>query len=149
MGVAIACAIAFGITYGLCGGDPYATSKYTEGQCDRITSSAAALEWAVAFILVIYFFTLAADLWPAGKSSPRYMRRLARWQEGHVEGDDFTGRKAFGRYPDRWQTRAQMMQGDMIRRNEGVSPQAQPGMGGYGDTPRDSLGSQAPMMRQV
>ncbi len=38
------------------------------------------------------------DLWPAGKSSPRYMRRLAKWQEKHAphQEHDFTGRRAFG-----------------------------------------------------
>lgn len=66
---------------------------------------AAALEWAVAFILPFYFLTLAADLWPAGKSSPRYMRRLARWQEKHDPHSehDFTGRRAFAERPEAWQ----------------------------------------------
>lgn len=79
-----------------------ATSKHTAAQCEKITSAAGALEWTVAFILVFYFLTLMLDLWPAGKSSPRYMRRLARWQEKNGEGHDFTGRGAFGEYPERW-----------------------------------------------
>lgn len=32
------------------------------------------------------------------------MRRLARWQEKHGEGDDFTGRRAFAEKPERWVT---------------------------------------------
>jgi hypothetical protein len=31
------------------------------------------------------------------------MRRLAKWQEKNGEGHDFTGRRAFGEYPERWQ----------------------------------------------
>jgi hypothetical protein len=129
VGLAIATAIAFGVTYGIvsslysissclqyqccrrsscaradnqCGGDATATGSRSAEQCNRITSAAGALEWAVAFILVFYFLTLVLDLWPAGKSSPRYMRRLARWQEKHGQGHDFTGRGAFDEYPERW-----------------------------------------------
>ena len=96
-------------------------------------------------MLVFYFFTLIADLWPAGKSSSRYMRRLARWQEknepqlaptvatanGHpitmsgtgFGGDDFTGRGAFAEHPDRWMTaeqRAEAMEREMKARNQGM-----------------------------
>lgn len=122
--IAIACAIAFGATYGTCGGEVFATSKHTAEECQKITAAAGALEWTVAFILFFYFLTLVADLWPAGKSSPRYMRRLARWQEKHGEGDDFTGRRAFDMYPERWETGAQMreeqLRRDMIARNTGA-----------------------------
>lgn len=31
------------------------------------------------------------------------MRRLAKWQAKHGEGQDFTGRRAFDEYPERWQ----------------------------------------------
>jgi hypothetical protein len=31
------------------------------------------------------------------------MRRLAKWQEKNGEGHDFTGRRAFDEYPERWQ----------------------------------------------
>lgn len=99
VGLAVACAIAFGVTYGISGGGS-ATSDYD----NRIGSVAAGFEWAVAFILPFYFLTLAADLWPAGKSSPRYMRRLARWQEKHDPSleHDFTGRRAFAEHPEAW-----------------------------------------------
>jgi hypothetical protein len=33
------------------------------------------------------------------------MRSLAKWQEKHGEGDDFTGRGAFQQHPERWQDR--------------------------------------------
>lgn len=32
------------------------------------------------------------------------MRRLARWQEKHGEGDNFAGRVAFTEKPERWVT---------------------------------------------
>lgn len=86
-----------------CGGDSEATSSRSAEQCSTITGAAGALEWTVAFILVFYLLTLVLDLWPAGKSSPRYMRRLAKWQAKHGEGQDFTGRRAFDEYPERWQ----------------------------------------------
>jgi hypothetical protein len=106
------------------------------------------MEWTIAFILFFYFLTLVADLWPAGKSSERYMRRLARWQEKHGEGDDFTGRRAFGEYPERWmdgaQLREEAMRRDMYARNTGASLDT-----GTGSMARASEHSQAPMMRQV
>jgi hypothetical protein len=86
----------------------------------------------VAFILTFYILSLVLDrecldclecmamrladiplpcfrqpsVWPAGKTSPRYLRRLARWQEHnepHNLEHDFTGRQAFSTYPERWQ----------------------------------------------
>lgn len=74
------------------------------------------MEWTIAFILVFFFLSLVADLWPAGKSSPRYMSRLAAWQERHEPAGlkhDFTGRRAF-RDPEalqRWHT-AESQQGE-------------------------------------
>nr|ODN93252.1 hypothetical protein L203_00523 [Cryptococcus depauperatus CBS 7841] len=115
---AIAGAVAFAATYSICRGDSTSTRGHSASTCNRITSVAAALEWTVAFLLTFYFLTLAADLWPAGKSSPRYMRRLAKWQEKHGEGHDFTGRKAFGLYPERWQDGAQVMQENRFARNK-------------------------------
>ncbi|RSH92713.1 hypothetical protein EHS25_008159 [Saitozyma podzolica] len=146
--VAVACAITFGATYAVCGGNAYAYNGHSASQCNTITSVAAAMEWTIAFILFFYFLTLVADLWPAGKSSERYMRRLARWQEKHGEGDDFTGRRAFGEYPDRWmdgaQLREEAMRRDMYARNTGASLDT-----GTGSVARASEHSQAPMMRQV
>lgn len=48
-----------------------------------ITSGCAALEWTIGFLLFFYFLTLAWDLWGAAKTSPRYIRRLAEWEEKH------------------------------------------------------------------
>ncbi len=101
------------------------------------------------------------------------MRRLAKWQERHYEGDDFTGRGAFSEYPERWQgngngtgvgngfenhhggngiggrdavqVREQAMRDEMLARNTN-------GHRGeyYTDSGRPSVAdSQAPMMRQV
>ncbi|WWC88108.1 uncharacterized protein L201_003012 [Kwoniella dendrophila CBS 6074] len=121
--VAVACAIAFGATYSVCGGNSTPTKSHSASTCNRITSVAAAMEWTVSFILTFYFLTIAADLWPAGKSSPRYMRRLAKWQtkHEHVNGleNDFTGRNAFKEYPERWQNREQELRQDMLNRNLG------------------------------
>lgn len=100
VGVAVACAIAFGSLYAVC--DGYADTD----SCNKVTSGAAAMEWTTAFILSFYFATLAFDLWPAGKTSPRYLRRLARWQEMNEPSNlqhDFTGRKAFAAQPEQWQ----------------------------------------------
>ncbi|ORX35398.1 Frag1/DRAM/Sfk1 family-domain-containing protein [Kockovaella imperatae] len=146
--LAICTAIAFAVTYGYCDGNSVAVKGHSAAKCNRVTSAAAALEWTVAFILVFYFFTLAADLWPAGKSSPRYMRRLAKWQEKHGEGDDFTGRRAFSEYPERWQgaaaneevgggggwrARAERMKIASKEKNQGIAPG------------RDSMASGAPL----
>ena len=120
-----------------CHGDSTPIKGHSAQTCNRVTSAAAALEWAVSFILTFYFLTLVADLWPAGESSPRYMRRLARWQEKHGEGHDFTGRRAFDEYPDRWQ---------------GAPPSvADPVYVGTGPRFSESspAGSQVPMMRQT
>ena len=150
-----------------CGGVGTATNGHSASTCNTITSTAAALEWTVAFLLVFYFLTLVADLWPAGKSSPRYMRRLARWQMRHGEGQDFTGRRAFGEHPDRWRgnesagvdMRAQAMERRMHERNEGVQGESQrygyeegtPGHwnGNSNSTPRASGTSTMPLMRSV
>ncbi|GHJ88178.1 hypothetical protein NliqN6_4580 [Naganishia liquefaciens] len=97
---AIAEAIAFGILYAICSGDAY-TSR-----CNRVTSGAAAMEWAVAFTLIFYWLSLVMDLWPSGKTSPRYLRRLARWQEKNDPAaleHDFSGRNAFAEQPQAWQ----------------------------------------------
>jgi hypothetical protein len=119
--IAIAAAIAFAALYGTCKGDAY-TSR-----CNKITSGAAGVEWGVAFWLTFYILSLALDreftpgkmrceyrlmfmtrptVWPAGKTSPRYLRRLAKWQEKnepHNLEHDFTGRNAFAAAPSTWQ----------------------------------------------
>lgn len=81
------------------------------------------MEWTIAFILTFFYLSIAADLWPAGKSSPRYMRRLARWQEKHEPANlqhDFTGRKAFAEHPENWQERAEQMKQESVARNQGL-----------------------------
>ncbi|WWD18139.1 hypothetical protein CI109_102588 [Kwoniella shandongensis] len=149
--IAVATAIAFGSTYAVCGGNSTPYKSHSAETCNKITSVAASLEWAVSFILVFYFLTLVADLWPAGKSSPRYMRRLAKWQERHGEGHDFTGRRAFGMYPDRWEDREETMRREMRERNLGLAPGTTlgAGVGSYEEQGRMSGSSQTPMMRQV
>lgn len=62
------------------------------------------------------------------------MRRLAKWQEKHGEGDDFTGRGAFSEHPERWQDRFEGMRQNMWARNNGQ------------DLPRDSMASASPMV---
>jgi hypothetical protein len=145
-----------------CRGNATPTRGHSAATCNRVTSGAAALEWTVSFIVVFYFLTLVADLWPAGKSSPRYMRRLARWQERNGDGDNFTGRRAFDEYPDRWQgsaaEREERMRQEMHARNLGMAAPTYPAtnggyaqsqMQGYESGRPSEAGSHAPMMRQV
>lgn len=61
LAVAIAGAIAFIICYGICRGDAFPGNN----RCDRIVSAAAVCEWAIAFLLDIFFLTYLVDLWPA------------------------------------------------------------------------------------
>lgn len=63
LGLAIAGAIAFVVCYGVCRGDAYPGNN----RCDRIVSAAAVCEWAIAFLLDIFFLTYLVDLWPAHK----------------------------------------------------------------------------------
>jgi len=78
--VAILVAIAFAALYGVCTGDA------DTSRCNRITSAAAVCEWAIAFILWFYFLTFILDLWPAAKTSPRYLRRIEKKQGLHEKG---------------------------------------------------------------
>lgn len=122
-----------------CGGDGTATGSRSAEQCSTITGAAGAMEWTVAFILVFYFFTLVLDLWPAGKSSPRYMRRLAKWQAAHGEGQDFTGRHAFNEYPERWQGDAMAREEEMQQTGTGTGTVGTPGT--YGTTATGASGA--------
>lgn len=67
LALAIAGAIAFIILYGICRGDAYPGNN----RCDRIVSAAAVCEWAIAFLLDIYFLTYVVDLWPAHKRAQK------------------------------------------------------------------------------
>lgn len=58
-----------------CHGKATAINGHTSFQCDDVSSKAAILEWAIAYGLNLYFLTLAADLWPAWKSSKRFFGR--------------------------------------------------------------------------
>lgn len=189
--LAVLTAISFGATYSIvrlfffafesvsdkkqCGGNATASKGHSAATCNRISSVAAALEWAVSFIVVFYFLTLAADLWPAGKSSPRYIRRLARWQVAHGEGHNATGRPPLQDYykqqgrDEAVANREQQMRTAMWERNAGVpATQGYPTsawagnddasdyngqtwghQNGYIAEGRDSTASGAPMMRQV
>ncbi|BGP42905.1 hypothetical protein JCM10449v2_006920 [Rhodotorula kratochvilovae] len=59
---------SFWVLQTLCGGD--ATAVPYE-RCYRITTAAAALEWAAAFGLGFYCATLILDLWPMTRHAPR------------------------------------------------------------------------------
>lgn len=63
LSLAIAGAIAFIICYSICRGDALPGND----RCDRIISAAAVCEWAIAFLLAIFFLTYLVDLWPAHK----------------------------------------------------------------------------------
>nr|ODN95416.1 hypothetical protein L204_03955 [Cryptococcus depauperatus CBS 7855] len=81
VGADIALAIAFGGTYTYCYGAATASHGHTASQCSRMTSTAADLEWTIAYGLNLYFLTLAADLWPAGKE-----KNNLDSEKGHNEG---------------------------------------------------------------
>ncbi|CDZ96879.1 Frag1/DRAM/Sfk1 [Phaffia rhodozyma] len=83
---AISVAITFGVLYSICsGGVDYSASPSAITRCNRITGAAAICEWTVALIFDAYLFTLLLDLWPASKTSPRYLRRLERWEQSSLE----------------------------------------------------------------
>lgn len=50
----------------------------------------------MAFIFAAYLFTLVLDLWPSGKSSPRYLRRVEQWESSlkKQEGGEQVEKKA-------------------------------------------------------
>ncbi|WWD20033.1 hypothetical protein CI109_104506 [Kwoniella shandongensis] len=73
-------AIAFGALYAYCGGGTGPTATHTYEQCDEMTSNASYLEWTIAFGLNLYFLTLALDLYPSWKKSPRYAAKLEEWE---------------------------------------------------------------------
>ena len=83
VGLAVACAITFGGLQGSCRGD-INSRDHPERPCYNITSAAASFEWITAFMVVFYFLTLALDLWPAAKTSPRFLRKAAAWEADHL-----------------------------------------------------------------
>ncbi|BEI86151.1 hypothetical protein CcaverHIS002_0604380 [Cutaneotrichosporon cavernicola] len=99
-------AIAFAILYGVCRGKSLARGSHSANTCNNVTSGAAAMEWTIAFIVVFYYLSLVGDLWGSGKSSPRYLRRVAQWEA-----------KRAGL--DRWNTRAEELKEQAIARNRG------------------------------
>ncbi|GAA6021191.1 hypothetical protein JCM11491_001601 [Sporobolomyces phaffii] len=66
VGTAIASAIAFGATYGVCAGAQDGVPLTP--RCDRIKSAAGVLEWFIAFLYDVYLATFGLDLWPARKT---------------------------------------------------------------------------------
>lgn len=79
--LAICMAITFGVLYAFGKrNDIESPDPAVSAKGNRLTSAAAVLEWSIALVLDAYFFTLVLDLWPASKSSPRYLRRMAKWE---------------------------------------------------------------------
>ncbi|PRP84833.1 hypothetical protein PROFUN_07487 [Planoprotostelium fungivorum] len=70
--VAIVLAIAFGILYAICKGDAGVTDRT---YCNGTTSTAAVLEWTIAYLFDIYLLTLVLDLYPSIKTSIGYGSR--------------------------------------------------------------------------
>ncbi|EST07754.1 Frag1/DRAM/Sfk1 [Kalmanozyma brasiliensis GHG001] len=73
--LAIAGAVAFIILYGICRGNV----NPGDGRCDRVVSAAAVCEWAIAFLLDIFFLTYLVDLFPAHKHA-----KLGLSEDGRV-----------------------------------------------------------------
>ncbi|KAK4704524.1 hypothetical protein P7C70_g1689, partial [Phenoliferia sp. Uapishka_3] len=65
--IAIAFAIVFGVTYGVCS-KTQDTNTAPMGKCNTVKSVAGASEWFIAFLYDAYLFTLLLDLWPAHKT---------------------------------------------------------------------------------
>ncbi|WVW86612.1 hypothetical protein I302_108665 [Kwoniella bestiolae CBS 10118] len=69
-------ACAFGGFYSMCNGNPTSEdNEYTPEQCERYSSTAAIMEWSIAFSLNLYFITLVIDLWPSRRTSKRYVSK--------------------------------------------------------------------------
>ncbi|GAA5915450.1 hypothetical protein JCM5296_002705 [Sporobolomyces johnsonii] len=66
VGTAICCAIAFAATYGACAGQP--DDRPLSSRCNAVKSTAAVLEWVIAFLYGAYLCTFGLDLWPAHKT---------------------------------------------------------------------------------
>nr|ODN91279.1 hypothetical protein L203_01484 [Cryptococcus depauperatus CBS 7841] len=86
VGADIVLAAAFGGTYTYCDGAATATNGHTASQCNRMSSIAADLEWTIAYGLNLYFLTLAADLWPAGKEKKNLDSEKGYNEESSDEG---------------------------------------------------------------
>jgi len=71
--LAFAGAIAFVGLYASCRNQP--NDQPLSASCNRQTSAAAVLEWTIAVLYGFYVLTFVLDLWPAAKTSPRYLRR--------------------------------------------------------------------------
>jgi hypothetical protein len=99
---AIAGAIIFGATYGVCANQP--DDVRPDAHCNVIQSVAAAFEWFIAFLYDVYLFTLVLDLWPATKTRGHTfhdgLKDLDRTNELKVTGGPNGSRVApFGREP--------------------------------------------------
>ncbi|WWC93093.1 uncharacterized protein L201_008058 [Kwoniella dendrophila CBS 6074] len=67
-------ASTFGGFYSYCKGKNFSDEGHTPLQCEHTTSTAAILEWTIAFSLNLYFITLIIDLWPSRKNSPSHLK---------------------------------------------------------------------------
>ncbi|CAD6889482.1 unnamed protein product [Tilletia controversa] len=64
---AIPVVLIFIITYGICQG----SAPDGDAKCDRVVSTAAVCEWAVSFLLALFFLTYVFDFLPARASAKR------------------------------------------------------------------------------
>lgn len=67
--IAIAGAIAFAATYAVCAGVP--NDAPPDARCNVIQSTAASLEWFIAFLFDLFIISYISDLWPASKTEGR------------------------------------------------------------------------------
>ncbi|ORY54167.1 Frag1/DRAM/Sfk1 family-domain-containing protein [Leucosporidium creatinivorum] len=65
LSIAVLCGGGFWIMYYICDGD--ATKG---GECWRVTTASAVLEWAACFMCDAYLATLILDVWPAYRHTP-------------------------------------------------------------------------------
>ncbi|KAK0549686.1 hypothetical protein OC845_003024 [Tilletia horrida] len=63
--LAIPIILIFIITYGICKGQ----AEPGDSKCNKVVSTAAVCEWAVSFLLAIFFFTYVFDFIPARESA--------------------------------------------------------------------------------
>ncbi|KAE8212130.1 hypothetical protein CF327_g4201 [Tilletia walkeri] len=65
--LAIPVVIIFVVCYGICQG----SAPDGDAKCDRVVSTAAVCEWAVSFLLALFFFTYVFDFIPARVSAKK------------------------------------------------------------------------------
>ncbi|KAA1068606.1 hypothetical protein PGTUg99_020216 [Puccinia graminis f. sp. tritici] len=81
--------VVFGSLYMTCGGKP------TTRRGNVLLSTAAICEWAVAFLLTVYFLTFALDFWPAAKTSSRFKGQIdSKFMQERENSDEFDSKLA-------------------------------------------------------